>query len=146
VEHISFHGTTGDTTQLVQLLTQSYQFQPIESFPGEKLYQVRSGDSIYSELRLQPQAVLRSDAPQQSIAVELEFARPGSERTLPPHGPTLQISQVPGSPVAGNSPATADSSSGLGASVNSAASNYFQQIRYATPAETSPLMSKRWPQ
>src|SRR5436190_3416269 len=41
VEHISFRGRTGDSTQLVQLLTARYQFQRIESPIGEQVYQVQ---------------------------------------------------------------------------------------------------------
>jgi hypothetical protein len=140
VEHISFRGSTGDTTPLVQLLTRSYQFQPATSPTGEKVYQVRSADAVSSELRLRPAAVMQSNAPQQSIAVELEFARPGSPRILPPREPALQIPQVASPPVAETTPPAAS------ASGKSAAGNYFNQVRYATPAEESQLLRNRWPQ
>ncbi len=147
MEHITFRGSTGDTTPLVQLLTRSYQFQPVASPTGEKVYQVRSADAVSSELRLRPAAVLRSDAPQQSIAVELEFARPGSPRMLPPREPALQIPQVASPPVAETTPSAANASANsTGAAVNSAAGNYFNQVRYATPAEESQLLRNRWPQ
>jgi hypothetical protein len=141
VEHISFRGRTGDTRPLVQLLTQYYQFQHVEAPIGEKLYQVQSGDGVQSELRLQPEGVIRSNAPQQSIAVELELARPGSPRVLPPRGPGLQIP-----PVAESTPLPPSSTTGsISSSIKSAASNYWDQIRYATPAEENPGLSKRWP-
>ena len=44
VEHISFRGRTGDTTQLVQFLTRYYQFQPVSSPTGEQVYQVGNGE------------------------------------------------------------------------------------------------------
>ena len=43
VEHISFLGRTGDSTQLVGLLTRTYQFQSLPSPTGEQLYQVHYG-------------------------------------------------------------------------------------------------------
>ncbi len=51
VEHISFLGRTGDSTQLVDLLTRTYQFQRIQAPTGEQLYQVHYGGLIQSELR-----------------------------------------------------------------------------------------------
>jgi Family of unknown function (DUF6690) len=147
VEHISFLGRTGDTTPLVQLLNQSYQFQPVAAPTGEKVYQVADGDAVFSELRLKPEAVLRSNAPQQSIAVELEFARPGSRRVLPPHAPPLQVPQVAASPEAGAAKTPENSSSeSVGGTVKSAVGNYFNQVRYATPEEESELFRRRWPQ
>ena len=86
-------------------------------------------------------------APQQSIAVELELARPGSHRVLPPHAPPLQIPQVAAPPVAEAMPGSANSTTeGVSGSVNSAAGNYFNQVRFATPAEESELLRRRWPQ
>ena len=146
VQHISFHGKTGDATPLVQLLTQTYQFQQVPPPAGERVFEVRDGDGLHSELRLKPEAVLNSATPQQSVAVELELARPGSPRVMPPHDPMLQIPQVAGAPAPAQTPASAESSSGISASVKSAASNYWDQVRYATPDEYGPLRSKRWPQ
>src|SRR3954470_11989622 len=40
VEHISFHGKTGDATPLVQLLTQTYRFQQVPPPAGERVFEV----------------------------------------------------------------------------------------------------------
>jgi hypothetical protein len=117
VEHISFRGRTGDATPLVQLLTQQYQFQRVDTGVGEQVYQVRSGDGVQSELRIQSWGVIRSDAPQQNVTVELEFARPGSQRFLPPRGPVLAIPQVESSAGAATTPAATSSGSGVTASI-----------------------------
>jgi hypothetical protein len=145
VEHISFRGRTGDAMPLVQYLTQYYHFQRVQSAVGEQLYQVQESDGVRSELQTQPEGVLKSTAPQQSVTVELEFARPGSKRYLPPHGPTLQIPQVAGSPPAASAEPSAASGSGITSAVKSAAGNYWNQVRYATPDEESPLHWNRWP-
>jgi hypothetical protein len=145
VEHISFRGSTGDTTQLVQWLTRNYQFQPVQSPTGEQVYQVQSGDGVQSELQIQPEPVMKSNAPHQSIAVQLEFAKPGSPRFLPQQAPALQIPQG-ASPVAEATPAAAEpASEGMTAAVKSAASGYWNQIHYATPEEQTPAMLRRWP-
>jgi hypothetical protein len=94
IEHISFHGRTGDTTQLVRFLAYAYQFQPTAGQPGEQLYQVKRGKRIQSELRTHSAPVVWATSPHSSIAVELELARPGSKRFLPPRGPALQIPQA----------------------------------------------------
>jgi hypothetical protein len=146
VQHISFHGKTGDAAPLVQMLTQTYQFQQVPPPAGERVFEVRDGAGLHSELRLKPEAVLNSATPQQSVAVDLELARPGSARVLPPRDPPLQIPQVPGPPVAAQPPASAEASSGVASSAKSAASNYWDQVRYATPDEYGLLRSKRWPQ
>jgi hypothetical protein len=38
----------------VQLVTQYYQFQPVEAGAAERVYQVRSEAGVHSELRLAP--------------------------------------------------------------------------------------------
>ncbi len=152
VEHISFRGRTGDAVPLVQYLTQTYQFQPVVSPTGEKIYQVASDGALHSELRLHPEAVLDSNLPQQSIAVELELARPGSQRVLPPHGPALQIPQIESAatasptqpPSAPNPTAPAANAATPGAAANSG--GYWNQVRYATQDEQTPMFDRRWPQ
>jgi hypothetical protein len=147
VEHISFRGRTGDASPLVQFLTRYYQFQRVESGIGEHVYQVQSGDGVQSELRTRPEAVLKSNAPQQSVAIELEFARPGSKRLLPPRGPTLAIPQAAAPPVAeSTSTASGASTESMSSSLKAAASNYWDQVRYATPSEESQVLWKRWPE
>lgn len=140
VEHISFRGRTGDAMPLVQYLTHYYHFQRVQSAIGEHVYQVQEGDGIRSELRTKPEPVLKASAPQQSVMVELEFARPGTKRYLPPRGPALQVPPTAANPTPPNAPT--NSADG---SVNSAVSNYWNQIRYATPQEQSPLHWNRWP-
>ena len=145
VEHISFRGRTGDPTPLVQLLTRSYRFQRVEAPIGEHVYQVGSGNEVHSELRLRPEAIVSSSAPQQSVAVELEFAKPGSPRFLPPRTPPLQIPQVETQPpVADAAPAAAPANSTTEA-VKAAAGNYWEQVRYANPGEEGELRHIRWP-
>lgn len=144
VEHISFRGRTGDALQLIQLLTQHYQFQRVDVGVGEQVYQVRSGEGVQSELRLQTGGVIRSDTPQQNVAVELEFARPGSSRYLPNRGPTLQVPTDSSAAAATPSPPVS-SSQGATDSIKSAASSYWDRIHYATPEEKAPAQWKRWP-
>jgi hypothetical protein len=145
VEHISFRGRTGDATPLVQLLTRTYQFQAVYAPAGEQAFQVADADGVHSELRLHTEPILRSNSPQQNIAVELEFARPGSPRYLPPRTPALQVPPVDAAASPAEPQAEA-ASPGMSAAVKSAASNYWDQVRYATPDERFPMQTRRWPQ
>lgn len=134
VEHISFRGRTGDTTQLVNFLVQTYEFQRAEAPIGEQLYQVRRGRRVQSELRTRPEPVVLTTSPHGSIAVELELARPGSRRVLPPRPPSLDI------PPAAAAMAPAD-----GGDSESSANSYRDKVRYATPQEEGQVLWKRWP-
>jgi hypothetical protein len=138
VEHIAFYGRTGDTTPLVNFLVRTYEFQRAEAPVGEQFYQVKRGRRIHSELRTRPESVLWATSPHGSIAVELELARPGSNRVLPPRAPVLDIPQV-----ASSAPA-ADAASD-GASSDSGGSPYLDKMRYATPQEQGQVLWKRWP-
>ncbi len=84
VERISFHGTTGDTTQLVMLVAQQFGLQQ-QSTPvaGEQLYQILRKNQIYSELRTRPAAVLWASSPHDSFAVDLDLQRPDTTTPLP---------------------------------------------------------------
>ncbi|HEX2473153.1 MAG TPA: DUF6690 family protein [Lacipirellulaceae bacterium] len=135
IEHISFRGRTGDATQLVNLLTRTYEFERGDAPVGEQLYQVRRGSRIQSELRTRTEPVLWSTSPHGSIAVELELARPGSKRMLPLRPPALDIPQ--GAAVAST---PADNSSNA-----SSGDSYFDKMRYATPQEEGQVLWKRWP-
>ncbi|MEX2310717.1 MAG: DUF6690 family protein [Pirellulales bacterium] len=137
-EHISFRGRTADTTPLVNFLTRTYQFQRVEGPVGEQIYQVTRRGRVQSELRTRPVSVLNSDSPHSSVAVELELARPGSRRFLPPRGPFLQIPQVASPPVA---PSTNSES----AAAQSAGDAYLDKVRFATPQEEGQVLWKRWP-
>jgi hypothetical protein len=143
VEHISFRGRTADSTELVRLLTTTYGFQRVESPTGEQVYQVRSGSQVQSELRTRPESILYSNSPSQSISVELELARPGSKRTLPPRPTGFAMPQVAGAPaVAPTPPAATEDRSG---NSDSTGKSYLDKIRRATPQEESQVLWKRWP-
>jgi hypothetical protein len=135
LEHISFRGRTGDTTQLVNFLAQTYEFQRGDAPIGEQLYQVKRGRRIQSELRTRPEPVQRSTSPHSSIGVELELARPDSKRLLPPRPSSLDI---PPSTAAAAAPADDGDS-------DSSAGSYLDKMRYATPQEEGQVLWKRWP-
>ncbi len=147
VEHISFRGRTGDSTQLVQLLTNTYHFERVESPTGEQVYEVRYHRQVQSELRTHPEPILWSNSPNQSIAVELELARPGSQRVLPPRPTGFVIPQVAATatsaPAADSSASSAPEKSGGTAESNGG--SYFDKVRHATPQEESQVLWKRWP-
>ena len=135
-EHISFRGRTADTTQLVNFLVRTYQFQRVDGPVGEQVYQVAHSGRVQSELRTRPESVLDSKLPHSSIAVELELARPGSRRFLPPRGPQLAIPQAASPPTSAVAPTE---TGGVGAG------SYFDKVRYATPQEEGHVLWKRWP-
>jgi len=146
VEHISFRGRTGDSSQLVQLLTSRYQFQRVASPTGEQIYQAQYDGQVQSELRTHPESVLWLNSPNQSISVELELARPGSSRVLPPR-PTgfeaLQAAQAQQAAVAASAQAAAAAKPATAA--ESSGSSYLNKIRYASPQEESQVIWQRWP-
>lgn len=140
VQHISFRGRTADTTPLVQLLTQTYQFQRMEAPAGEQLYQVRSGTSVYSELRTRPESVLLEASPQASFGVVLELGRPGSNRALQPPVPHLDIPEV-----ATKTPPPAANAAGDAKSETAAEPALVGKLRPATQAEHNQVFNRRWP-
>ncbi len=147
VEHISFKGRTGDATQLVQLLMSRYQFQPAQSLAGEQVYQAQYNGQVQSELRTHPESVMWLNTANQSVAVELELARPGSIRVLPPR-PTgfeelaaTQAQQQSQQAAAAQAEATEKSA----AAAKSSGDSYFNKIRFATPEEQSQVIWQRWP-
>jgi len=135
VEHISFRGRTGDTTQLVNFLARTYEFQRSDAPVGEQLYQVKRGRRVQSELRTKLEPVLWSTSPHGSIGVELELARPDSKRLLPPRPSSLNV--PPSAAVAAAPADDADSDSSAG--------SYLDKVRYATPQEEGQVLWKRWP-
>lgn len=150
IEHISFRGTTGDSRRLVDFLMRTYHFTRVPGPTGEQVYQVGSGDQVQSELRVHPEPVLSSSSPHKNIAVELELARPGSQRFLPPRAPALQIPQVatssPPSTTDGVGSTAGSATSSAGSSdLTSGVKSYFDSARYATPEEESPMHWVRWP-
>jgi hypothetical protein len=145
VEHISFRGRTGDSTQLADLLIRSYHFERIPAPTGEQLYQVHHGGLIQSELRNYPEPILRSNSPNQSIAIELELARPGSQRVLPPRPTGFEIPQTAATSAAEISSQTAIATEKTNPGSDSQSGSYFSKVRHATPKEESQVLWKRWP-
>jgi hypothetical protein len=135
VEHISFRGRTGDTTQLVNFLVRTYEFERAGTAVGEQLYQVKRGRRVHSELRTRPESVLWTTSPHRNIAVELELAHPSSKRVLPPRATTLDIPQA----------ATTAATPSDSAASESAGNSYLDKVRYATPQEEGQVLWKRWP-
>jgi hypothetical protein len=146
VEHISFRGRTGDPAQLVHLLTTRYQFQRVQSMTGEQVYQVQNKGQIQSELRTHPESVAYLNTPNQSVAVELEFARPGSSRVLPPRPTGFEAMAAQQQQQAIAQAAAQAQAAQKSANVESSAGNsYFSKVRYATPEEQSQVLWQRWP-
>jgi len=96
VSRISFHGTTGDTTQLVMLATQQFGLQP-QSTPvaGEQLLHVRRKDQVFSELRTRPASVLWASSPHDSFDVDFEVQRPDVTTPLPSRLAPLPVVKAP---------------------------------------------------
>jgi hypothetical protein len=139
LEHISFRGRTADTTPLVQFLTQRYQFERMEGPAGEQLYQVRSGSSVYSELRTRPESVLLEAAPNGSIGVVLELGRPGSNRPLQPPVPHLDIPEV----ASQTPPAEAAADAANGESAKKP--GMIGKFGPATQSQHNQVLNHRWP-
>lgn len=139
IEHISFHGTTADTTQLASFLMRTYEFQRVESPVGEQVYQVARRGRVQSELRTRTGAVLDGKSPLRSVEVHLELARPGTRRFLPPRDPKLPIPPAPAPPATTVPPAGED------AAAAGAVGNYLDKVRFATPQEEQRVLWKRWP-
>lgn len=139
VQHISFRGRTADTTPLVQFLTQTYQFQQMEAPAGEQLYQVRSGSSVFSELRTRPESVLLESTPQGSIGVVLELGRPGSNRALVPEVPKLDI------PPATTPPPSTEAAKAATGEAGEMQPGMVGKFRPATQAEHNQVFEHRWP-
>jgi hypothetical protein len=143
-QHISFRGRTADTTQLVQFLTKTYQFQRMEAPAGEQLYQVRSGASVYSELRTRPESVLLEASPQGSFGVVVELGRPGSNRALQPPVPHLEIPEVATTSAPPGANPTAEATGAANAETP-AEPALVGSVRPATQAEHNQVLNRRWP-
>lgn len=147
LEHITFRGRTGDSTALVNYLTRTYQLQWTPAAVGEQLYQVKHGQRVQSELHTRPEAVLWATSPHNSVAVELELARPGSQRYLPAKTPSLEIPQVAASATT-TAAATAEGSADSETTLSGAPASwgeYWDSLRYATPQEEDQVLWRRWP-
>jgi hypothetical protein len=148
IEHISFRGRTGDPTKLINFLTRTYHFTRMASPTGEQVYQVAVGDKVQSEFRTHPESVLSNESAHSNVAVELELARPGSQRFLPPRAPALQIPQVatstpPPSAAAQSTAEKAASADPTG--ITTGVKSNLDQARYASPQEENQLRWMRWP-
>jgi hypothetical protein len=106
---------------------------------GEQLFQVKRGERIQSELRIHSDGVVSTTSPNSSFAVELELARPGSARFLPPRAPKLEI------PPVASTPAAAAPSADASTPGNEASQSYLEKFRYATPEEQGQVLWRRWP-
>jgi hypothetical protein len=140
IEHISFHGRTGDAARLIGFMQRTYLFAPAAAPTGEQLYQVAQGSRVQSELRIRPEPVTRIASPHGNVLVELELARPGSSRFLPPRVPQFQLPPA----AASSQPAPAHPSTNK-SNVETAVDSYFDKARYATPQEKGQVMRTRWP-
>ena len=145
VEHISFRGRTGDTTQLGAIADATLS---VSTGVGADR---RTG---VSGRQRRTRAERAADAAGIGVVVERAAAErrrgagtcaAGFAAFLPPRGPALQIPQV-AAPAVARIAAPRDRRLRRAArSVKSAASNYFDKIRYATPQEEAELHWKRWP-
>lgn len=143
VQHISFRGRTADTTPLVQFLAQTYRFQRMEAPPGEQLFQVREGSSVFSEMRTRPESVLLETTPHGSFGVVVELGRPGSNRVLTPPAPQLQIPEVASPPP--HPEAAARTGAEAAAEGAEAEPGLIGDIRPPTEVEHGQLRAHRWP-
>lgn len=144
VEHISFHGRTGDPAPLAAFLAQTYELRPAASAAGEQIFRVMQGDRVKSEFRARPDAVTTGGAPNSAFALELELARPNSERLLPPR-PTPFTAQPSPSTVPQTAAAANKAASTAGKGEESMIKKYFDKARFATPEEESQVIWRRWP-
>lgn len=86
VQRITFVGTTGDPTALVNLATKRFRFAAVPSpMPNEWLYQIRWHNQPRSELRLRLGDVVRADVPYKRFDVDLEINLPD----VPPSRPLV---------------------------------------------------------
>jgi hypothetical protein len=145
VEHISFRGRTGDPTRLVRFLMQNYRLQPLSSQPGEQIYQLSDSGGVLSELRTRPEPIVATATSHGAHSVELELARPGSRRYLPPRGPFISIPKTPDAALPAQTSAASAGTTSTASSAGAAVKNYFGSGRYATPQEEGEANWMRWP-
>jgi hypothetical protein len=88
VQRLTFHGTTGNSQRLVQLLTESYKFQREPTLGGE-VYTRRWNGRPTSVCRIRTAPVLRADMPNSKLEVLLEINRPGMAYGLSDAAKTL---------------------------------------------------------
>jgi len=78
VGFITFHGSTGDPSKLIALVTSRYSFQKqTTNDPSLGLYQAKQWNGKpLSELRIRPARVVRADQPRSRFEVDLAMRRP----------------------------------------------------------------------
>lgn len=109
VQRLSFRGRTGDTTELVGLVTQRFGLQRQPTIAaGEQLFQALRGQDVLSELRTKPAPVLWASSPHDSFSVELELQDPATARPLAPRLAPLPQPPAPAQPTAANGKASGD--------------------------------------
>jgi Family of unknown function (DUF6690) len=145
VQHISFVGRTADPSQLAQFVTNTYKLQRVEAAAGEQLYQTKRSGKVQSELRTQPDGVLWTTSPHDSVLVVLELERPGSNRTLPPRASALDIPEVAAAaaPLPPADTSTGDAAKSQGGIMSTI---FPEGARYATPDEEQQIRQQRWPE
>lgn len=82
VQTITFNGTTGDATRLIQVLSQKYGFQrQLANDGGLFVYIVPDEkEKARSVLRIRPAGILRTDAPHSRFQVDMIIHRPNNEK------------------------------------------------------------------
>ena len=89
LQKIRLHGTTADTSPLVQIAMSNYGMQRrAPRTPGDQLYQAAEGKQVRAELSTRPSRVLWSTQPHSSFQVDMELNRTGGnywvvQRELP---------------------------------------------------------------
>ena len=83
VRRVTFHGTTGDETRLVKMMTEHYGFYR-EPHLGAGMYVVRWNGKPTSVLRIVHAPVVLSSAPHSQLDVMLEINRPDLQYELSP--------------------------------------------------------------
>jgi hypothetical protein len=169
VDRLAFRGRTGDTRQLVDLVTRHYglQLQPTV-VAGEQLYQLKEEENIVSELRIRPESVLWTTSPHDSFHLEMELNRPGSRRYLTRPIPTIDLPQpIVAAPLPGKVPVNPDTPLGQVqtqveqaaaaqaevdqlAAASKAQGEAYAAAKAAPPAEPAPIKQTlppryRWP-
>ena len=82
VQTITFNGTTGDATRLIQTLSQKYGFQrQLANDSGLFVYIVPDEKKkIRSILRIRPSGIIRTDTPHSRFHVDMTIERPDNEK------------------------------------------------------------------
>lgn len=83
VRRVTFHGTTGEETRLVKLMTDHYGFYR-EPHLGAGMYVVRWNGKPTSVLRVVHAPIVRASAPHAQLDVMLEINRPDLQYELSP--------------------------------------------------------------